>query len=121
MTRAYERLTRQLVAAFTARVKHKGKPRVPEAGRLLWNAFHEMSRARTWHQVGPNPIALSEIEAWSRLANIPLARRHVAVILALDEAFLDHAHSAKLPDGATASRQVSTQGLTARLFDLKVG
>lgn len=120
MSRAFDRLTRQMVAALTARLKHHGKPVIPEAGRLLWNAFHEMSRARTWHHVGPNPIALTEVEAWARLAHLPLARRHIAVILALDEAFLDHAHTAKPPEGVKTSHHVSTHGINAQLFDMVV-
>lgn len=121
MIRAFDRLTRQLVAALESRLKRQTAAPVPESGRLLWSAFNELSRARTWHVAGPNPIALSEIEAWARMANLPLQRRHVGVILALDEAFLDHAHSAKPPEGVKRAPPVSQHGITAALFDLTVG
>jgi hypothetical protein len=121
--RAYDRLTRQLIEALDARLRRRGRPPVPEAGRLLWNAFHELSRGRTWNQVGPNPVAMTEIEAWSRMARLPLKRRHVAVILALDEAFLAHAMtaSAPVPEGTKAAPVVSPHGITAALFDLTMG
>lgn len=121
MSRAFDRLTRQMVKALETRLKRQTAAPVPEAGRLLWSAFHELSRARTWHMSGPNPIALSEIEAWARLTHLPLHRRHVAIILALDEAYLDHAHTAKTPDGVKAAPPVSQHGITAALFDLAVG
>lgn len=121
MMRAYDRLARQLVAALETRLKRQRAAPVPEAGRLLWTAFHELSRARSWHAAGPNPIAMAEIEAWSRLVRLPLQRRHIGVILALDEAFLDHPHGAKMPDGVKAAPPVSSHGITAALFDVTMG
>lgn len=121
MTRAYDRLTRQLVTALETRLKRQPAARVPEAGRLLWSAFNELSRARSWNQFGPNPIAMTEIEAWARMAGLPLQRRHISVIVALDEAYLDHVHSAKPPEGVKLAPQVSQHGITAALFDLAVG
>lgn len=120
MTRAYDRLTRQLVAALESRLKRQRAAPVPEAGRLLWTAFHELSRGRSWHQLGPCPIATVEIQAWSELARLPLQLRHVRVILALDEAFLDHAHAAAPPKGVKLAPQISSHGITAALFDLAV-
>ena len=121
MTSAYSRLTRQLTDVLTAHLKKKRRP-VPEAGRLLWGAFHELSRARSWNAIGPNPITMGEIEAWARLARLRLQRQHVSVILALDEAFLKHAFEVKnqIPTGMKVSPVVSKHDITAALFDLSV-
>lgn len=116
-----DRLARQLSAAVKAGLTGQ-KVRPFEAGRELWNAFQSLSGARTYNPVGPNPIQPTEIEAWGRLMRLPFQPRHVAAILAMDAAFLDHAYSrAKAPEGVKTLPPISKTPLTAGLLDAIMG
>lgn len=83
------KLDRQLAASLTAHLAGKSFS-VPDAGRLAWRWFNDLSRTRTGTGYGPNPLSYAEIEAYARLYRWPLEPRHVDLILALDRAFLDH-------------------------------
>lgn len=116
-----DRLKKHLCAAVTAALRgEKGSP--PEAGLLLWNAFQGLTATRTYHPAGPNPIQPSEIAAWCHLHRLPLAPRHVEILLAMDQAWLDHAYAAvKRPEGVKALPPVSKTPLTAGLLDAMLG
>lgn len=88
--RSFDRLEKHLVAALE-RALDKKPARVPEAGRLLWQWFIALSETRTYHMAGPNPISFGEIEAFARLHRWPIEPRHVAIIRAMDAAWLAHA------------------------------
>lgn len=109
------RLTEGLCAAVLASLAG-GAPKVPEGATPLWNAFCELDAARTWHAHGPNPIAFTEIEAWSRLTRWPLEPRHVAMLRAMDLALLGELRGG----GAPAGRR-SAGTLTPALFDAITG
>lgn len=115
------RLSHQLCTAVTAGLRgEKGRP--PEAGLMLWNAFQSLSAARTYHPAGPNPIQPSEIFAWCQLHRLPLAPRHVDILLAMDQAWLDHAYAkARAPDGVKALPPISAQPISAALLDAVMG
>lgn len=83
----FQRLERQLCAAVRDGLAG-GKAQPPLGGLLLWNAFQRLSGARTYHAVGPNPIAMGEIEVFCRLIRLPLEPRHVAILLAMDREWL---------------------------------
>lgn len=123
MTQAANRLQNQLVAALQTTLR-TGKPvHLPEAGRLLWQIFGELSSTRTYHMAGPNPIAYSEIVAWQRLFDWKLERHHLDLILAMDRAFLEHASARreKAPDGVKALPPSSGQAVNAAAFDAVFG
>ena len=113
MTRtALARLKRQLVAAIT------DKARVPEAGRLVWGWFCDLSNARTYHMAGPNPIGFADIEAFARLHCWPIQPHQVELIRALDDAWI------RKSLGSTASsraRPTTSQPITADAFDAIFG
>jgi hypothetical protein len=95
------RLTNQLVEAMRHHMAGGTRPQLPEAGKLLWRLFVDLSRTRTYHASGPNPISYAEIEAFRRIYRWPLEPHHVDVIRALDSAWLDLARkkTTSAPDG----------------------
>ena len=85
---AKDRLQRQLCGAIRSEMSG-GTPDVPEAGRLIWGMFIDLSTARTWSAAGPNPIQWSEIDAWARLRRWPVRNRHINVLRAMDRTWLE--------------------------------
>ncbi|WP_420023355.1 phage tail assembly chaperone [Cereibacter azotoformans] len=114
---AMNRLKRQMCAALAGALAG-GNPPVPEAGALLWRAFWQLSRCRTLHAAGPNPIGWAEMEAWCRLMRVPLEPQHVEIIAAMDDAWLDHAYASR---GARAAPVKSSQPLTPQIMDALFG
>lgn len=114
-----KRLERQLCAAL-AEVAAGRNPPVPEAGRVLWQAFWQLSRRRTYHAAGPNPLTWTEIEAWTRLMRTPLEPHHVRILAALDDAFLDHLDASR-GGSAPAVHERSGHPLTPELMDALFG
>lgn len=114
------RLQSQLVIALRGNLAG-GKPIVPEAGVTIWNLFMEISRSRTYHMAGPHPISHAEIEAYARINRWPLQPHHVALIRAMDDAWLEHAYRQK-DDAATKAAQIKhAQPLTPEAFDAVFG
>lgn len=116
------RLQRQIVAALRAQLAG-GRSQPPEAGIIYWNAFAALSRQRSWHAHGPNPISFCEIETWCRVMRVPLEPRHVQIITAMDAAWMDHAIAglnshAKGDKGIPKGKQPP---LTAGMFDAMFG
>lgn len=85
--------------------------RVPDFGRIVWNAFAALSQARQWHSHGPQPISFPEVQAWASANRLPLEPHHVEAIRALDAVWLEHARKPK------ETPQPSGRGMTADLFD----
>lgn len=112
-------LERQLCAAVRANLGGGARVPPPEAGLLLWNVFQRLSARRSYHMAGPNPISFAEVEAYCRLMRQPLEPRHVSIIMAMDQAWLDHAHSkTAVPEGVKTLPPVSTRPLSAALLDV---
>lgn len=106
----------RLAAAVT-----QAKPQIPEAGRVLWRIFVELSATRTYHMAGPNPVGFAEIEAYARLHRWPLAPHHVAILRAMDDAWLKHAY-AKIGKGKGQNLPTgSDQPISAGAFDAVFG
>lgn len=116
---SFDRLETQLVAALRNNLATRKPVPLPEAGRLLWRIFGELSATRTYNQVGPNPIAYSEMAAWQRLFGWSLGRHHLDMIRALDDAYLEHAYSkqAKAADGVKTLPPSSGQAVNPAVFD----
>ncbi len=99
-----------------------GKRPPPEAGRILWSAFAALSSQRSHDMTGPNPITFPEVEAYCRVMRMPLEPHHIAVLIAMDRVWLDHAHDMLLhPADKRRATQVSTQPMTSALFDAMFG
>jgi hypothetical protein len=115
-----ERLQRQLVAAMKRHLATGRPTMVPEAGRLLWSIFSDLSATRTYNMAGPNPISAMEIAGYECLHRWPLGERHLSIIRALDDAWLAHAY-AKQSDGKDMPRRSTGQKITAAAFDAVFG
>ncbi|MGY6410047.1 MAG: phage tail assembly chaperone [Alkalilacustris sp.] len=112
-------LQERLCAALRAYLQGD-RPQMPDGTGLLWEAFLDLSLARTYHAQGPNPISFIEIEAWARLTRTPLQPHHVRIIRAMDVTFMEHFAAdrrAGAPEGARALPRGSSHALTPALFD----
>jgi hypothetical protein len=115
----FQRLERQLCQAVREGLTG-GKARPPIAGMLLWNAFQRLSAARTYHAAGPNPIAHVEVEALCRLMRLPLEPRHVAILVAMDRAWIEAAVADRPQPGAKTLPRVTGEASPA-LVDAVMG
>ena len=107
-----KRVEAQLCEALRATMSGR-RQRPPEAGLVVWNAFTQLARGRSYSGSGPNPISYAEIEAWARLMRIPLEPHHVDLIVALDRTWLAH--------GSKPKTKAPAAELTAGLFDARFG
>lgn len=82
------RLQDQLCAALADHLDTGKPPRVPLAGVPIWAVFAALNAARQFHGKGPQPLTLAAIEAEGRLQGLPLAARHVGLIRAMDQVWL---------------------------------
>jgi hypothetical protein len=96
---------------------------IPAGGELLWRWFLDLSRTRRAGLAGPEPISYSEIEAYARSTRWPIEPRHVAVLRAMDDVWMEHARkrTTPAPEGVKAMRPVSSTPMTAGLFDAVFG
>ncbi|WP_374292755.1 phage tail assembly chaperone [Paenirhodobacter enshiensis] len=112
MTPAQSRLKDQLCAALVGILRRK-KVHIPEAGLPVWEAFLTLTQTRRHHANGPEPISLTEIEAYTRVF-APLDRHHVWMLLAMDLVWLEWASKPK-------EKREPTVPLTAEMFDFAFG
>ncbi|SFB82173.1 phage tail assembly chaperone [Tropicimonas isoalkanivorans] len=105
------RLTRLMVKAVRDSVRAGKAPNLPEAGRVLWGAFMALHRTRSYGGLGPNPITYQEIEAWCRLARMPLEPHHVEILTEMDREWL----------GGGKADPAPRSGITPALFDAVFG
>ena len=61
---------------------------IPEGGEYLWAWFQELSSGRGNNGFGPIAIPWSDIDAWARIAGIPLAPFEALALRSMDVAFL---------------------------------
>lgn len=115
------RLRDQLVEALRRHMAG-GKARPPEAGTLMWNLFMEIAAGRTWHANGPNPLGHAEIEAFVRMRRWPLGARHLDLIRALDDAWLEHFFATmEQARGKTTIPRAARQPISTASFDAVFG
>jgi len=112
-----KRLEAQLVSAVS-----QTKPKVPEAGRLLWQWFGDLHETRTYGMSGPNPISYMEMDAWCRIYGVRPTPENVRILRAMDAAWLKWARqeqerAAAAPAGK-AVPHVSSQELSLKAFDV---
>lgn len=100
------------------------KPRMPDVGGDILSAFLDLSRARSCHAHGPNPITWEAVAAYSQVMGRPVPQHHAAIIMALDDVWMRHASqrlSGSARGGAHDMQPVSQRPLTAALFDAILG
>lgn len=96
---------------------------IPAGGELLWRWFMDLARSRSWHMSGPNPISHGEILSYGQVMGWPIEPRHVAILRAMDEVWLNHVQkrAKALPEGVKASPPVSSTPLTVGVLDAMFG
>jgi len=109
MSKARGRLEQQMADAVREHLRTGQLPSLPEAGGLFWSIFAELCTSRH----GREPIAYAEIEAWARLNRWPLCPHHVAILKAMDRAWLTYG------DGSSDEIRTTTpaQKISPQLFD----
>lgn len=98
-------------------------PRIPAGGDLLWRWFMDLHRSRTLHAAGPNPIAYAEIVAYAALMRWPIEPRHVMILRAMDQTYLEASMKpqAAAPEGVKTLPPISSAPVTAGLVDAMFG
>lgn len=120
---AVYRFHQAMVSALKQALASPKSVPVPPGGALIWNWFMDLNAARTWHMNGPNPITYADIEAYARLHRWNLAPRHVAILRAMDAAYVDDFYSKRERErsGVKTVPTISQQELTPELFDAVFG
>lgn len=115
--------SRLMVAALKAHLETEDKPVIPPGGSLFWKWFMDLSRRRSYHASGPNAIDDAQILAYRSNHRIPMEPRHIDVLKAMDDAFLEavYAKRATAPEGAKTLPPISKRALSAGLFDAMMG
>ncbi len=117
---ATDRLEKAMVAALKQALATSQSVIVPPGGSLLWSWFMDLNGARTWHMNGPNPISYIDIEAYGRIHRWNLSAHHVAILRAMDAAYVEDFYSKRTDKGeSTAPRP--TGEISPDLFDAVFG
>ncbi|GAA5664520.1 hypothetical protein Brsp07_03012 [Brucella sp. NBRC 14130] len=115
---AAARLKMALVAALKRNLETKQAVHIPDAGRVLWQIYSDLAETRTWHMNGPNPISYEEIRSFCALQRWSLQPRHVAILRAMDGAYLEYVYSRqKKKDEGVKTIGKPTGDLSPALFD----
>lgn len=96
---------------------------LPEAGKLIWQWFVDLHRARSWHMNGPNPISYQEIAAYGRIMCWNMLPYEVEAIRRLDQVFVNHFHDQQRIDNSGVKKlPPAPKGeMTPALFDAVFG
>lgn len=108
-------IERLLCDAVRRNLEVGGRPKVPAGGELLWTWFGELCSGRTWGAFGPNPLSLTEIEAYRRMSGWPIEERHVRILRAMDDAFRRYGSGDAAPSAGAQTP------ITAKMFDAVFG
>ncbi len=119
------RLRDLLCSELKRQLEAKGatRPRIPVGGDLLWRWFMDLHRSRALHAAGPNPIAYAEIVAYAALMRWPIEPRHVSILRAMDQTYLEASmmSQAAAPEGVKTLPPISSSPVTAGLVDAMFG
>ena len=116
-----QRLEKALCAALEALLAGK-KARLPDVGGEIIDAFLALSRARSYHAHGPNPITWDALAAYSSIMHLPIPPHHAQIIMALDDVWMRDASRRMAGQAAApAAPMVSSTPLSAALFDAVLG
>lgn len=96
---------------------------IPAGGEMLWKWFLALSKTRTVHQAGVNPIQFTEMQAYFRLHKIDARQDHIDALLAMDEVLMTHisARNGHAPEGVKTLPPISKTPITAGLIDAMFG
>lgn len=96
---------------------------VPAGGELLWKWFMALHKTRQAGMAGPQAITYAEIMAYSHVNRLPIEPRHVAILIAMDQAYLETVYKKQpqAPEGVKVLPPVSKAPLTAGLIDAMFG
>lgn len=110
-------LKRQLEA------KGMGVIHIPSGGEMVWKWFNAVNRTRQIGMSGPQSITYAEIAAYAAIARQAIEPRHVAILIAMDQTYLDcvYKKQAPLPEGVKALPPISKVPLSAGLLDAMFG
>ncbi|WP_312622519.1 phage tail assembly chaperone [Agrobacterium pusense] len=110
-------LRRQLEAKGVAMVA------IPAGGELLWKWFMALHKTRQAGMAGPQAVTYAEIMAYSQINRLPIEPRHVAILIAMDQAYLETVYKKQpqAPEGVKVLPPVSKAPLTAGLIDAMFG
>ncbi|NSX91468.1 phage tail assembly chaperone [Agrobacterium tumefaciens] len=118
-------LEKLLCAELKRQLEGKGvrDTRIPAGGELLWKWFMALHKTRQAGMNGPQPISFTEMQSYARLTNQQIEPRHVAILIAMDQAYLETVYrkQPKTPEGVKVLPPVSKAPLTAGLFDAQFG
>lgn len=110
-------LQKLLCVEIKRNLKAGDRPRIPAGGELLWHWFSDLNATRQSGFSGALPIAFTEIAAYAQLFHIPMEPRHVAMLKAMDTAFLEAIAESTPPAGVKAGPRVSSRPISAALVD----
>lgn len=96
---------------------------IPSGGELLWKWFMALHKTRQTGMAGPQPLTYADIVGYSHIMRQAIEPRHVAILIAMDQTYLDFAYTKKapLPEGIKALPAVSTAPINAGSFDAMFG
>lgn len=96
---------------------------IPAGGELLWKWFMALHKTRQAGMNGPQPITYAEIAAYSRIYSLPIEPRHVAILIAMDQAYLETVYKKQpqAPEGVKVLPPVSSAPINAGAFDAMFG
>lgn len=72
---------------------------IPLAGAWAHDLFWSLNSRRQRSDTGPQPLTHAEIEAWSRLNKTKLSPQDVALLIAMDDAYLSAVAEENQPKG----------------------
>ena len=64
------------------------QPDIPEDGVDLWEWYWQLRNAASFGASGPNPLAYTEMQAWSHLFQIHLSALDIRLLMVLDQQYL---------------------------------
>lgn len=118
-------LEKLLCAELRRQLEAKGvrDTRIPSGGELLWKWFMALHKTRQAGMAGPQPITYAEIVGYFHLMRQAIEPRHVAILIAMDQAYLETVYKKqpKTPEGVKVLPPVSKAPLTAGLIDAMFG
>jgi hypothetical protein len=91
------RLSRIMCEVLALHLKDGTRPRIPEAGFILWRCFADLCEERQNGPAGPDPILSGAVREWADLHKVPMQAHHVAVVRDLDRVWLAAARAKPEP------------------------
>ena len=116
-----DRLETAMVDALKQALTSAGLVSVPPGGALIWQWFSDLSSARTWHTHGPNPITYADIVGYSDIMRWTIEPHHVAILRAMDVAFIEDFYSKRSSGDETRSAPRPSGEISPELFDAVFG